>query len=220
MNSLLANADAFGFPLLALVVDAFGLECLSWHSATLLLELRSEFGYCHPLAFEKLLAAASVLTRDDFYTSLPDFCRICLALSGETVAIIPDCADCAWGMTEAMLIQPPESDEPYSEEIRVYLGRILDSEGILFPPDVLRLALRDRGDLAAQVRWDYVDDPEMLAAMAGVEKDRAEAIEKSVRIRLRMLLEQLESLDLENSNSKGVARRLLRKLSEQDDAPN
>jgi hypothetical protein len=43
-------------------------------------------------------------------------------------------------MTEALLIQPPDDDDenPFSEDIVAYIGQVLNQEGIISPPDILK----------------------------------------------------------------------------------
>lgn len=209
--------DAMGLPLLTMTLAHFGPEVLSWAPATIAMEIKSEFGVdCHPIAFDRLMAAIQVYTSNAFYVSLPDFCKLCLCFAGEPNDYFPDAGDCAWGVTEAMLISPPDSDQPFTDEIRAYIGEVLNQEGILNPPDVLRIALRDKGDLLAQLNYDFADDPEMFQMIANTEADRAKNINTMVKLRTEKMLKQLANLPLPSqfkSNASKVANKLLQKLA-------
>jgi len=219
---LLADDNACALPLLCLFIDRFGTEGLSWSPITIHMELRDELQEEITRSnFDKLMAGVRVVTGNDFYKSLPEFLRLCLALSGGPPdGLIADCVTCAVGMTEAMLINPPDEHDhstEFSPEIRAYLGHALDQEGIMTPPDVLKLATRDKGDMAQRARHDFADDPEMYAAVFGVEKEKTKAIDQTVRDHVRRLLSQLKELPLENGNAEKVATKLLANLDNMHD---
>src|SRR5690606_17234680 len=128
-----------------------GLSALTrWHPDTIRLELAEELRLplqrVPPWNGAKLNAAIGLLTSDDFLRRPKRFIAYCNILSnqGDFRPDLFDPADadeCAWGITEALLLRAPlETDEPFSEEIRYYLGAALQREGIKEPPDVLKLA--------------------------------------------------------------------------------
>jgi hypothetical protein len=119
-----------------------------------------------------------------------------------------DAEEVAWGITEALLISPPEEEdkEPFNEEIRSYIGAVLDSEGIINPPDILRVALR-----AARVSpsiEDFSDDPAMFNAVYDLEAGKTEDINQSIRMKTELLVAQLAALNLENGNTQQVVELL------------
>jgi hypothetical protein len=131
------------------------IEAYSWHPGTILLEVESDFGVELPRAnFDRLMAGIHLITSDSFYRNLPDFVDLCVVLAGGLFdpahLDLPDAGDVAWAITEALLLSPPDGDEPFSEEILAFIGKVADQEGITNPPDVLRLGVRDPG-LAARV---------------------------------------------------------------------
>ena len=155
LKAALTSPNSFATVLLTVYLDSFGTEGLAWGPDTVQMEVEQEHGVGLPPAnFDRLLTAISLLTTDSFYASLPDFARACVVLSGHLptpdLLILPDCDDLAWGMTEGMLIAPPDEGEgpPFHPEISGYVGHALDNEGIITPPDVLRLGTRSR-DLVA-----------------------------------------------------------------------
>lgn len=207
------SQETFGAVLLALFLDAFGTEALEWDPGTIAMEIEDEFNIDLPSGtFDRLMVAIHILTTDRFYKSLPDFITFCNVLDGEEyrpdIFDPADAEEVAWGITEAVLISPPdESDpEPFSDEIRAYIGAVLDKEGIINPPDILRIALR-----AARVSpsiGDFSDDPEMFNAVYDLESGKTEDINRTIVLRTQLLAEQLAALNLQNGNAKQVAEML------------
>ena len=117
---LLLNPDLAATGLLIIVMDRLGSDVLQWDPETISLELSQELGVELPPAnFNKLMAAIELVTSDVFYTSLPDFIRLCNVLYNGTLSALAfdpaDAAEIAWGITEALLIWPPEdNDDPVS----------------------------------------------------------------------------------------------------------
>lgn len=207
------SRETFASVLLTLFLDKFGVEALDWDPATITLEIEEEFDVELPqLALDKLLVAIQILTTDKFFKSLPDFVTFCNVLGGDTYR--PDMWDpadaeeVAWGITEALLISPPEDDdpEPFTDEVRGYIGAVLDSEGIINAPDILRIALR-----AARVSpniTDFSDDPTMFNAVYDFETGKTEDINQSIRLKTDLLIKQMAALDLKNGNTEYVVKML------------
>lgn len=210
---------SYATTLLTLFIDTYGSEALTWDSRTIQMEIEDDFNVQLPRpALDRLMAGIALLTTDDFFKSLPDFINLCNILSGDVYDPAnwnpADAGEIAWGVTEALLIYPPDEDEPFTDEIRAYIGVMLDAEGIITPPDILRLALR--GDIAAQVNADFSDDPEMFAAIYEVEAEKTSAINALVRDSLADLAGQLEALPLQTGSARGVVHTMLRHLNEQE----
>lgn len=212
----------FATTLLVLAVDTYGTECTKWTPQTIKAEIEDDFHLKLPQPnLERLLAAIQLLTTDDFYIALPDFITLCNVLSGGTFDPRhwdpADAVEIAWGVTEALLISPPESDEPFSPEIRSYIGAVLDQEGIIHPPDTLRLALRT-DNLAAKVQGEFHDDPTMFASIYQFEQQKTEAINRVIKESLFALSQQLEQLQLDDGDTKDVVQRMLHSLGRQKSA--
>jgi len=211
------SRETFATVLLTLFLDRFGTEALEWDPATIVLELEEEFDIKLPqLAMDKLLTAIQILTTDRFFKSLPDFVAFCNVLGGDTFdprTFDPaDAEEVAWGITEAMLISPPdESDpEPFTDEIRAYIGAVLDQEGILNAPDILRIALR-QARVAPSIE-DFSDDPDMFHAIYDVEQGKTEDINQTILLKTKLLAAQLAALQLKNGNTQQVAKLLQESL--------
>lgn len=209
------NPDAMGLPLLVLFLDHYGFDALSWSPVTIVMEIRDDFSH-EPLpdVFARLMAAISIFTGNHYFVSLPDFCRLSLALAGEDGDYLPDLDDCACAMTEALLIHPPEKDqtEVFSPEIRAFLGALLDEEGILNPPDILQIAIRDKQGLADRAGLDFADDPAMFEAVSDVQREKTEWINRVVHASLQRLLQQLRDLPVKTAKTEQIAQTLLDRL--------
>lgn len=218
------DEQSFATTLLVMFIEAYGTkeqelnEVLNWDPITIQMEVEQDFGVDLPIGnYERLMTAISLLTTNTFFSSPPDFTRACVVLSGHTpyrdLMILPDAADIAWGVTEGLLINPPdEKDEnPFISEITAFIGQVLDSEGIINPPDILRIATRDRS-LLERVNYDFSDDPEMFSAINKMEADKSDSINFVIKGRLRALLSQLSKLPLHHGNTEKVVGQLLQRM--------
>jgi hypothetical protein len=212
------SKETFSSVLLTMFLDRFGTEALEWDPSTMVMEIEEEFNVDLPqLAFDKLIVAVQLLTTDRFYKSLPDFISFCNVLGGDVYQ--PDMWDpadaeeVAWGITESMLISPPEDSEPFTQEIRAYIGAVLDSEGILNPPDILRIALR-KARVSPNIE-DFSDDPEMFSAVYALEEGKTSDINNTIVLKTKLLAAQLAALHLDNGNTKEIAEMLQNSISQQ-----
>jgi len=213
MQEAWTSKDTFASVLLTLFLDRFGTEALTWDPTTITLEIEEEFGVDLPqLPLDKLLVGIQLLTTDRFYKSLPDFISFCNVLNGDTYR--PDMWDpadaeeVAWGITEALLIYPPEDNdpEPFTDEIRTYIGATLDREGLINPPDILRIALR-QARISPSIE-DFSDDPTMFNAVYDLEEGKRSDIENTIRMRTKMLAAQFRALKLKNGGVDKIVKML------------
>lgn len=218
MQEAWRSKETFATVLLTMFLDRFGMDALEWDPATIAMEVEEEFDVELPqLSLDKLIVAIQILTTDRFFKRLPDFIAFCNVLDGDPFqpnTFDPaDAEEVAWGITEALLISPPEDDdpEPLTDEIRAYIGSVLDSEGILNPPDILRVALRMVK--VSPAMKDFSDDPVMFNAIYDVEAGKTEDINQTIRFRTELLTEQLAALQLKNGNTQHVAEMLRKSLS-------
>lgn len=212
LRDRLFNDDTFTTVLLTIIVDTYGTEALSWAPQTLLMELEDDFNVRIPrLNVDKIVTGVNLLTSDDFFTRPPRFVQMCNVLAGSEMSRAFDKADameCAWAMTEALLLVPPEDDEPFHEEIRYYLGRVVDEEGIKEPPDLLRLAIRSTPSGEADYSGMSLGDPMMFSVEHEIQADRSKEIKEMLNRELQDLFDQLEGLPLQNGNTTGLLKRI------------
>lgn len=207
---LLANEDTFATSLLIILINEFGTEAFEWHPTTRRLELEQAFGVAVPtINGDKLNAIIDILTADSFFRRVPVFIQYCNVLSGSHPAFAEfdpaDAEECAWGITEALLLTQPDEDEPFSEEVRYYIGKVLFDEGIKTPPDVLAIGLWDEG---AEFGDMSVDDPTMFQAEFKTQEDESKEIEQWLRNRLSAMLREIESIPLEGDGNKNLLSKL------------
>ena len=205
------SRETFGCVLLTMFLDRFGTEGLTWDPATITLEIEEEFDVDLPqLSLDRLMTAIQILTTDRFFKNLPDFISFCNVLGGDEynpeLWDPADAEEVAWGITEALLIAPPEENDPFTEEIRAYIGMVLDSEGIINPPDILRIALRE-ARVSPNIE-DFSDDPEMFNAIYDLESGKTEDINQTIKLKTKLLIAQLRALRLENGKTEAVAKIL------------
>ena len=217
IQQLLESDDAFATTLLIASLDEFGTECLGWLPQALRLELSETFN-ANPsiMAMDRLMAGIAILTTNAFQISLPTFNEFCGILSGEPhnpEFFVPiDAASAAWGITESLLIHPPEGDDHFSEDITAYIAALLKQEGIITPPDVLRIAHLHMPKVES---LDFSDDPEMFEAVFSVEKGKTDEINRFVKSMLSELVKQLASLQLQHGSTANIAEKMMKSLPSQ-----
>jgi len=199
-RNLLQDGQTFATTMVAIVLNEYGADAFTWDPETLRMEIADDFQVKMSTPnFDRLMAGVALMTGNDFYQSLPDFINICNILSGSSYDPETwdpaDSTEIAWGITEALLLSPPDEDEenPFAEEIVAYIGKQLDAEGIINPPGVLQIALRDT-DPNMTIGKEYSDDPVMYATIYEFEAEKTGDIDNTVRARTEALLSQLELL--------------------------
>ncbi len=225
VRDVFTSPDSFATTLLTLFVDMYGTEGFSWDPETIRLQLNDDLQLENdkrnriPEAnLDRLMAAINLILSDDFYKSLPDFVTYCNVLAGD--AYDPrtwdpnDAVEIAWGITEGLLISPPDDndDTPFTEEITAYIGTVLNQEGIINPPDVLKIAIRDI-EPATVVAGEYADDPAMFSAIYSFESGKTEEINNIVKASLQRLSDQLALLPLQSGSAVGAVQQMLRALT-------
>jgi len=213
VRKILTDPDTFATTLLVWAIECFGMECLEWHPGTIKMELEQRFNCQIPkVNLDKLMAAVMILTTDLFFKDEARFIELANILSGDDFQpdeFDPaDSVECAWAVTEALLLCPPDEDdpEPFSENVRRYIGFVLKEEGYITPPDILKIAIG--GDFSDQVRYTFSDDPEMFSAVYQGNADKASEVEAIIRDSLRELVAQLQALPLRDGDTAELVQRL------------
>lgn len=213
-KGLLEHPDTFATVLVIVLIDKYGTESLQWDPDTIAMELKDDFQAEMPQEnFDKLMIGIHLVTTDEFFWSTPNFIETCNILSGDTYDPRTwdpaNTEEIAWGITEAMLLSPPENEEePFTPEIRAYIGEVLDQEGIINPPDVLQIALR--GGQSMGLPGEFTDDPLMHEAIYKMEAGKTDDVIKTIKENLSRLHSQLESLSLENGDASGSVQKAIK----------
>jgi hypothetical protein len=213
-----ADPDMYATSLFVLFVDYFGeevdeyehMECLNWAPATIALEIRDEFNLEIPAEnFHKLMAAIAIKTSDDFFTRPRRFIELCNILAGDdfdpTIFNPATVPEMAWGMTEALLLEPPEAGEEFNPVIRGYIGFMLEQASIVNPPDILAIALH-RDDYNDPLS-SFSDDPEMYSAISETLTDKTTELTDLIKDNLQELIAQLANLPLSRGNAEEFVNR-------------
>lgn len=210
VRKILMDRDSFTTTLTTLLVDIYGTEYLTWEPTTILMELQDDYRAVLPqIVFDRIIVGTHLLTSNGFYKSCPTFVEQCNVLAGYTVdgsVMLPDSLACGWGITEALLLAPPEEDdeEPFTDEIRAYIGQVLTNDGIVTPPDILKIAiLQDNSEV------DFSDDADMFAAVKAVDAAKTAEITYLLRRGLMQLLQQLASLPLNHGDTSAISQKLV-----------
>ena len=211
-------SGTFTTSLMAITLDQFGSQMLDWHPLTLEMEIKDEFNVDPPdHIMDRLMVGIALLKTDNFFNSVVDFSRWCMTLSGHYLPqerfALPDSDDIAWGITEGMMLASPDaqSDGSYfSLEIAKFIGVILDAEGIINAPDVLKIA--QRADPTSQIAGQFDEDPEMFQMVWQYEQEKTDSILNILAARTKALITQVAQLPLSGGKNKKFADDLLRKL--------
>lgn len=197
------------------LIDQYGTDCLAWTPATIRMQVEEDFGVKLPkVNFDKLMAGITVLTTNYFYKNLPRFIELCNALAGDDFdpeSFDPaDSYECAWGITEALLLCPPDEEEPFCDDIRYYIGAVLRDEGYVTPPDILKIGLD--ADFSQQVTHSWSDDPEMFAGIYQKNQDKAAELSDVIRENLMDMMQQIQMLPLKNGDATQLVDKLRRNI--------
>lgn len=205
--SYLKDPDTIGSILLVGLLDEFGTDMLDWEPETLHREINEVWKVSVPERnLDKIWALVTVLTTDTFYSSLEAFIHVCNALSGNGADFKTfdpaTVQEMCWAVAETQLLNPPEKDDAFNDEIKTYMRARLDEEGFLKAPQLLRPYVPDKAE-------DSVDEP---LAMDGIDyngfwdkqqRDRLE-IDEYVRRRLFTLIQGIAALPLQSADRQAV----------------
>jgi len=213
-RTMLLAEETFATPLFLLVADRYGMEVLEWSPETIRMELEQDFQLQLPKAtIDKIMAAITIVTTNYFYKDVTRFIELCNILAGDDFQpdeFEPaDADEMLIGITEALLLWPPDDDPEDTEfapEIREYISQVLGDQGILKPFDVLRLAFS--GDQASTVDAEYADDPEMYSAIYGAQQSKTDELRAVYLENVADLAQQLALLPLQHGTTHHAVQQL------------
>jgi hypothetical protein len=198
------NSETFATSLVTLAIDEWGTECLEWDPKTFRMELKDVYKIDIPQKnVDKLMAAIVIMTTNLFYTSVDTFHNVANALNGSLANFQVwdplEASEAAWAITEANMIDMPDLKKDFAERfspaIRKYLGIILEDEGIINSPDVLKIAIRTTSKEASQT---FADEPAMYQSFYRLSQAKEKDIYRYVKDRAVALLRELHKLPLQN----------------------
>lgn len=210
LRAFLLSEDTYTTVLTVMVADLYGTECFQWSPETIRRELEQDFQLKLPkVTLDKIMTGIALVTTNYFYKDVTKFIEICNIISGDDFQ--PDEFDPAdakeimLGITEALLLWPPDEDAEdteFSAEIREYIRQVLKEEGILKPFDVLRLAFED--DEAVVVDSEYSDDPEMYSAIYEMQQSKENELKAVLLENITALATQLRLLPIANGSAENL----------------
>jgi hypothetical protein len=213
-RALLMADDSYATALFLVVMDQYGVEALNWSPETIRMELEQDYSCKLPKEnLDKIMAAITIVSTNYFYKDVTRFIELCNIFSGDDFQpdeFEPaDTGEILWGITEGLLLWPPDDDPEdteFSAEIREYIRQVLNRDGILKPFDVLRLALS--GDQSNKVDVEYADDPEMYSAIYSSQQGKTDGLKQVYLENVAALGEQLKVLPLKNGSTQEALRQL------------
>lgn len=217
-RQLLFNEDAFTTPLLTLLIDQYGVDGLSWTYQTIKEQLEEDLGVQNipKSTMDKIMAGVGVLTTDYFFSDPRRFIELANILAGDdfdpTTFDPADVAECAWAVTEVYLLDPWEPEEdPFSPEVKAYVGAVIDEEGFVKVPKILSFALRD--NLEEFITFEHAEDPELFQSLWVKNEEKTTDIDRMIRENLELLSQQLASLHLKSGSTKTVLEGIRKQLA-------
>lgn len=201
LQELWTNPMVFSSSLVALFIDAYTTEAIEWHPAAIRLQLEEDVSVRIPqVTLDRLMAGLVILSTNTFYQNLPTFVHICNVMSGDELdAETFDPADpleMAWSVTEAMMLYPDVGPDPFSDEIKAYMGATLDQYGYSKPPRSLGMATSlPSGVIDIE---SVEDDPVMMQAYLKTQVDKSREVDLIVEDSIGRLTDQLASLPIVN----------------------
>ena len=207
----MVSEETYATCVLLLVIDRLGSECLEWHPETVRRELEVEFQVQIPkVTLDKFMAATAIMTTNYFWKDALKFIELCNVLSGDdfdpTEFDPADSAEMLWGINEALIIYPPDEDSgdefEFSPDVLAYIREELRAEGLVNPPDVLRVAIDETFGPHSPT---FADDPEMFQAVYETQMGRSNDLLLSLAENLGELAEQISQLPLQEANPEAIA---------------
>lgn len=219
LRAMLLAEETYTTPIMLMLVDRYGSEALSWAPETIRRELEEDFQLKLPkYTLDKIMSGISLITTNYFYKDVTKFVEICNILAGDEFQpdeFEPaDTGEILFGITEALLLWPPNDDKEdteFSAEIQEYIRQVMQEEGIYKPFDVLRFAIQD--DTASKIDADYADDPEMYQAIFEMQQSKENELKTMLYENIEALTKQVELLPLKSGDTKKVVESLKGLLS-------
>ena len=210
----LRRDTTFSTSALAIVLDNWGTEALSWEPSVLNKELETGLNVePNDLLADKLQAAASLLTTNLFHVSLEAFNSMVQVFSFQEADFqdfIPASLDeIAWGVVEARMMEGPEEakEQGFSHDIQGFVGQMMSNEGLTRKPRALEWAALPEGE---EDNRDEIlsQDPAFFSAYWGRQEEVLQDIEKLVASHARALVGQLAEIPFESADNQ-FAKKIL-----------
>jgi hypothetical protein len=197
------DPEAFGAELLLVALDEFGADVTMWTPETIAITLEETYNVpLNALAFDKLMAAITIVSSDDAYQDLDTFLMMCNVLTGTpydpVLLDLADADECAWGLCEAMLLTNDATDPiVLDDEITGYIQYKLMDEGLIHVPRALQPFLGDWRPPAPSAFADGAFENTVMTVQTG----RTKLIDDYVGERMFTLTHRISNLQLRRGDS-------------------
>ena len=212
-SELLEDKNTFTTTLMAIMYQEYGTEFLDWDPLTINLSIKRDFKVTPSQDNKDKIQAGSIIIGDvSFYQDFEVFATACgvVAMSGYSTDTLvpPDLDDVAWTCLEAKLLDDEFSGNMFSDDIKRYVGILLDEEGIYDPPSLLDFAVYPKG---RRISDSLVAEDETLSkAMLSMQKDKKRDFAKILRDKTVELFGELRDLSIEGKNVEYIKQAMER----------
>lgn len=194
---LLFDDEAYGASLYVAATQVLTTdELATFDPRTIRMELQDTLkcGFIPFENFDRLMAMNTVLSTDLFYQDLDAFIEICNILSGNpSMANVFDPADTyeiAWALAETDLLDTRDNDIEFSEEIRAYMGMMLQYDGFFSPPSIMKMAIMPQMAQPAEI----TTDAELLPSIIGNNDILHQSVREMLLQNTQKLVSQIEPI--------------------------
>ena len=210
----LQDENTFTTCVLALLMDKYEAEFLTWDPITINLQITEDFGVQPTdILLDKINAGSCLFTSNLFQISLPVFLNVCnvlnLGVATSEMFLPADLDDVYWGITESKLLLGDEDEEtPFSHDVGRYVGLLLAQEGLYEIPPLLSFAEIDEEQMGNLADNLTEQDPVMAKAFWTRQQDEKDQFEEVNQQKLNQLLLQLSDLPIKQLNKAWVDKNL------------
>jgi len=200
LRQKLEDEETFATTLLVILIDEYGTDMFEWDPDTLVEAAKGTFKAEIPqVNRDKIWGLITVLSTNMFHSDAMVFNAVCQAFNNEEsdfeIFNPISLEGAAWGVTEVILNDPESPiNDRFSEEVRRYIGVLVDSRGLSQVPVVLSMALPSKS--LSEGAAAYANDPEMYAAINGTQQANTDSISEYTKERVRALFSELKGLPL------------------------
>jgi len=211
---LLQDENTFTTCILALLIDKYEVEFLTWDPITVNLQIAEDFGIEPDEALlDKINAGSCLFTSNLFQISLPVFLNVCnvlnLGVATSEMFLPADLDDVYWGITESkLLLGDVDEETPFSHDVGRYVGLLLSQEGVYEVPPLLSFAEIDEKQMGNMADNLTEQDPVMYKAFWTRQQDSKDQFEEVNQQKLHTLLLQLRELPLKQLNMDWINKNL------------
>ena len=201
IGSILQNEETYATSLMALLLSEFTEDILYFEPESIWLDVRDVYGVEIPqVNKDKVQAMINLLTSNQLYVDPIVFNACCQAFNDQEVTFNSfepvGVEEAAWGVIEIALNDKDGTPEDkFSEEVKRFIGAIVDFRGLLTPPPVLASLAKSDEDPSEGMN-QYADDPAMFSGMWELANSNTKDVTGYTEDRLRGLMQELQSLPL------------------------